>query len=131
MYQILDHEADTKIRFFFSSDESLVKDCIKAFFQIVCKDCVSDETYNYTIEISKNLRREFFASDIINEFIYYMDVKELLPTELLDYSFNLKTLLKIKAIKISKVPDILNVPKAASCSTMESTNNYFDIIIDL
>ena len=135
MYKILDHEADTTIRFFYNDFEELVISIIKSFQETILGRSENLEWSNvepFNSAVEAGISYKFFAIDLLNEMIFLMEEKDLLPVELrkIDLNDNVREL-QIDYGKCLNVTNYNAIPKAATTNSGQISDKFFDITLDL
>lgn len=125
-YIIKDHEADVSLLILGEPIESLAKSVMNAFVEIV-GSITMQPTSIKIIEIQKF--SHFIPTDILNRFIYYLDVDMEVPEELI--SILEKDNVYVMKFRFSKTNSVRTVPKAASLGKLHKSSNYYEVILDL
>jgi len=125
-YIIKDHEADVSILILNGPLELLIQRIVNAFRELI-NPTTTDSGIVRSIIIQKSF--QFFPTDVLNRFIYFLDVYMNIPEQLISVSatnneysmaFRFATALKIDTI-----------PKAASLGKFDPLSKYYEIIVDL
>ena len=135
MFKIIDHEADTTIRFFYSSIDEIVTSIIKSFQETVLgrsEDLEWGELETINIAIDCKLSYKFLAIDLFNDMIFLMEEKDIFPVEVKKISFNGDANnLEIIYGKCLNVRNYNAIPKAATTNSGKTSDQFFDITLDL
>ncbi len=125
-YIVQDHEADVELLIRKRDPEELASIVVEAF-----REMLKPVTTARTIERSVNVKKtdQFFATDLLNRFIYNLDLNTEVPDHLTQFSGTEDTY--FMTFIFSEVTEIGTIPKAASLGTYDLSTDYYKIIIDL
>ncbi|MCL5888774.1 MAG: archease [Candidatus Thermoplasmatota archaeon] len=135
MYEILNHQADTRIRIFDTDFKGLLTSIIQSFKETVFGKTeglqFTDEEYlKSVLKWENNL--QFLAVDVFNELIFLMEEKDLFPIELKDFATS-KDNVEI-TVRYGKYPhsgDLNAIPKAATMNKSDDNGDFIDVTLDL
>lgn len=125
-YIIKDHEADVSVLILNGTVEVLIQRIISAFRELI-KPITTDSGINRNIIIEKGF--QFIPTDVLNRFIYFLDMYMNVPEELISISETNNGY--SMAVRFATASKVETIPKAASLGTFNSSSKYYEIIVDL
>jgi SHS2 domain-containing protein len=135
MYEILNHQADTRIRIFDTDFKGLLTSIIQSFKETVFGKTeglqFTDEEYlKSVLKWENNL--QFLAVDVFNELIFLMEEKDLFPIELNDFATSKDDVeITVRYGKCHNPGDLNAIPKAATMNKSDDSGNFIDVTLDL
>ncbi len=132
MYEIVEHSADVKIRVFFKSLQELIDSVTSGYrFLLVENATLSGELIVKRYKFNRESQFYKVVVNYLNELILQFDLKHSIPENCTMIVVNDEIIVDVNFREVRNASVLVNIPKAATYSSLDEKNDQLEITIDV